>query len=77
MKRLITLILLACTLCLQAQVKMMKGANDPIGTPKGIHAGRVAWTHAPGATRWPGEGSDNWYDDQWNDQEASDWLVRR
>lgn len=34
MKRLITLILLACSLCLQAQVKMMKGANDPIGTPK-------------------------------------------
>lgn len=75
MKRITTLVFLFCSLFAHAQVKMMKGANDPIGTPKGIHAGRVAWTHAPGATQWPGEGSGNWYDDQWNDQEAAEWLV--
>lgn len=54
---------------------MMRGANDPVGTPQGIHPGCVAWAHAPGATTWPGEGTGNWYDDRWNNQESADWLV--
>lgn len=56
-------------------IPMMRGANDPVGTPQGIHPGRVAWAHAPGAATWPGEGNGMWSDDQWNNQELSDWLV--
>lgn len=54
---------------------MMLGANEPVGTPQGINPGRVAWTHAPGATVWPGEGSGAWYEDKWTNQESADWLV--
>lgn len=76
MKKLFSILLLAYSITMQAQeIKMMRGANDPVGTPQGIHPGRVAWTHAPGATTWPGEGSGNWYEDQWNNQELTDWLV--
>jgi uncharacterized protein (DUF362 family) len=37
-------------------------ANAPIGTGKGIHPGRVAWTHEPKAATWD-EKAGNWWDD--------------
>lgn len=48
--------------------------NSPVGTARGIHPGRVAWSHAPGAARWDG-GEGFWFADSCNDQGACDWLV--
>lgn len=79
MKKLISLFALAAAsvISINAQnVKMHRSANDPVGTPQGIHPGRVAWTHAPGAAKWPGKtDNSNWYEDRWNDQASADWLV--
>lgn len=67
--------MLLCSSALMAQPKLHMGSNDPIGTPKGIHPGRVAWTHAPEATTWTGPGNGPWYDDACNDQKKADWMV--
>lgn len=77
MKRFVLSILTGCVtvLSVSAQLPMRRGANDPVGTPQGIHPGRVAWTHAPGATTWEGDGA--WYDDAYNSQPAADWMVRQ
>lgn len=48
--------------------------NTPVGTARGIHPGRVAWSHAPGAATWDG-GEGFWFGDSCNDQKACDWLV--
>lgn len=48
--------------------------NTPVGTARGIHPGRVAWSHAPGAATWDG-GKGFWFGDSCNNQEACDWLV--
>lgn len=48
--------------------------NSPVGTARGIHPGRVAWSHAPGAARWDG-GEGFWFADSCNNQKACDWLV--
>ena len=54
--------------------RMAWGRNHPIGSPHGIHPGRVAWSHIPGAARWtPGEG--RWYEDRYNSQEATDMMI--
>ncbi len=58
----------------QSEPRMAWGKNHPVGKGRGIHPGRVAWSHAPGAARWiPGEG--RWYEDKWNSQEATDGMV--
>lgn len=50
--------------------------NVPVGTARGIHPGRVAWSHAPGAASWDG-GDGLWFDDTNSDQTACDWLMAR
>lgn len=47
----------------------------PQGTGRGIFPGRVVWSHAPGAAQWNGRDG-AWFDDDCNDQEYCDWLVR-
>lgn len=77
MKRILStalLFVIVLSSCAQAP-KMMLDANEPVGTPQGINPGRVAWTHAPGATVWPGEEAGAWYEDKWTNQESADWLV--
>lgn len=44
-----------------------QAANEPIGTAKGIMAGRVSWIHDPNATKWDGS-SNYWYSDNNTDQ---------
>lgn len=51
------------------------GPNHPIGDPKGIHPGRVVWSHRPGAATWT-KGKGRWYEDAYNSQEATDAMVR-
>lgn len=50
--------------------------NEAVGTPRGIHPGRVAWSHVPGAATWTaGEESEPWFSDRFNDQQKTDQLV--
>lgn len=44
-------------------------ANQPMGTGKGIHPGRVVWVYEPEATRWDGQ-TGNWWDDANTDPKA-------
>ena len=55
-------------------VKMMLGANDPIGTPNGIYPGRVVWVHNPGVSNWD-EQTGFWFEDRWNSQEKANEMV--
>ena len=55
---------------------MMLSPNVPKGEAKGINPGRVAWAYAPGTAQWDGnEGF--WFEDEWNNQDNSDWLVQQ
>ena len=56
------------------QVKQCLAPMEPVGTPRGIVPGRVAWSHAPGAATWDG-GDSYWFLDQHNDQAKCDWLI--
>lgn len=56
-----------------SKVKQCLPANKPVGNARGIFPGRVAWSHAPGAAKWDGEGM--WFEDRWNNQESCDWLM--
>lgn len=60
--------------CDEKKAIMAWGSNSPIGKARGIHPGRVAWAHAPGAATW-NKDEGRWYEDDYNDQEAADWLV--
>jgi len=51
-------------------------ANSPIGTPKGIHPGRVVWIHDPDATSWDGS-TGSWWDDSNTDQKTVDAMVSK
>ena len=48
--------------------------NLPKGEARGIHPGRVAWSHAPNTARWD-ESANYWFDDAWNNQENCDKLF--
>jgi hypothetical protein len=53
-----------------------EGANKPIGIPKGIMPGRVAWAWDPKAAHW-NEGTGTWWDASSNDQGKIDEMVSR
>ena len=55
--------------------KQCLAPNTPVGTPRGIHPGRVAWSHAPGAATWDGSKASAWFDDSCNDYALCRWLV--
>jgi hypothetical protein len=48
--------------------------NNPIGTGKGIHPGRVVWVHEPDVTLWDGLQGDWWYDEN-TDADLADFMV--
>jgi uncharacterized protein (DUF362 family) len=50
-----------------------EGLNSPIGTPQGIHPGRVAWAHDPAATDW--DGSTGYWWDGHTDQSVVDTMM--
>jgi hypothetical protein len=53
-----------------------EGANRPIGVPKGIIPGRVAWARDPLACTWNGtEGF--WWEDRWNDTERISGMFSK
>lgn len=52
-------------------------ANQPIGTARGIHPGRVAWVHDPGIARWDGDTkSGGWSEDRFTDPVRADQMLR-
>jgi uncharacterized protein (DUF362 family) len=58
----------------QAHFTPSEPPNQPMGIGKGIHPGRVAWVHAPGATSWDGK-TGNWWDETNTDQRVVDQMV--
>ena len=48
--------------------------NEPVGTGRGIHPGRVAWIHQPGVAKWDGH-TGLWVEDRWNDQSKADAMI--
>ncbi|HUU19496.1 MAG TPA: right-handed parallel beta-helix repeat-containing protein [Sedimentisphaerales bacterium] len=50
--------------------------NSPIGVAKGIHPGRVVWTHDPAATSWDSS-TGHWWDDDSTDQNVVDYMVSK
>jgi len=50
-------------------------ANSPIGTPRGIYPGRVAWVHDPAATTWNGPGY--WWQDSNTNQGVVDSMMNK
>jgi len=54
--------------------KLFVGPNQPIGSGRGIHPGRVAWIHAPGVAKWDGK-TGLWVEDRWNDQQKADAMI--
>ncbi len=72
-----TLALLIGSTFLWAQSpRMVGGIHEPVGEGKGIHPGRVAWTHAPGVATWDGE-TGLWVEDRWNNQDLADEMIRQ
>ena len=65
---------LAIGLIGQAHFTPSDAPNRPMGVGKGIHAGRVVWVHAPGATSWDGK-TGNWWDDANTNQRVVDQMV--
>jgi len=51
-----------------------ESANNPIGTGKGIHPGRVVWIRNANATSWDGS-SGSWWDDNNTDQRIVDSML--
>jgi len=62
-----------------AQARTPQPANSPIGEAKGIHPGRVVWTHDPDATDWdgPGMGDGYWWQGDNTSQAVVDDMVGR
>ena len=56
--------------------KPTEGANQPIGTGKGIHPGRVVWVRDANAASWDGV-TGHWWDDAYTDQKAVHAMVSR
>jgi len=57
-----------------AAVPIALSPNIPEGTARGIIPGRVSWAHDPDAVSAPVNA--NWWEDQYNDQEKIDAMIR-
>ena len=51
-----------------------ESVNNPMGTAKGIHPGRVVWIRDPDATSWDGS-KGSWWDDDNTDQKIVDSMA--
>ncbi|HUT09462.1 MAG TPA: DUF362 domain-containing protein [Thermoguttaceae bacterium] len=51
--------------------------NAPIGTARGLHPGRVVWTHEPAATLWKGPGEGHWWENTHTDQALVEHMTSR
>lgn len=53
----------------------LPAANAPIGLARGIHPGRVVWSHEPKATPWEGPGHGHWWESDHTDQAVVDRMM--
>jgi hypothetical protein len=60
----------------QERFKASEGANNPMGTARGIHPGRVVWLRDPKATTWDGV-TGHWWDDAYTDERAVSAMASR
>lgn len=51
--------------------------NQPIGSGKGLHPGRVVWVHDAAATTWAGPGQGHWWEASHTNQSEVDGMVAR
>ncbi len=49
--------------------------NEPIGVARGLHPGRVVWTHNAKAARWGGSGDGHWWDPNQTNETAVDNMM--
>ena len=49
-------------------------ANVPVGTARGINAGRVVWVHDPKVAKWDGTNG-FWWDDSYTSQAETDKMM--
>jgi uncharacterized protein (DUF362 family) len=49
--------------------------NQPVGTAKGIHPGRVAWVYDPAVASWDGT-TGNWWDENVTSQAEADKMLK-
>jgi parallel beta-helix repeat protein len=61
---------------LEAAFTPAEGPNRPMGVAKGIHPGRVVWTHEPASTSWDGS-TGHWWEDAHTDQNVVDYMVSK
>jgi hypothetical protein len=67
-----------CAVGLQAAAAVQeRDLLKPIGAGRGIHAGRVAWVHAPELTDWKGPGDGHWWEGNRVKQELVDAMMAR
>ncbi len=55
-------------------VATVLGEHGPMGTPRGIHPGRVVWAFDPETTRWDGN-SQFWWTDEFTDSVAIEKML--
>ncbi|MHC4542849.1 MAG: DUF362 domain-containing protein, partial [Planctomycetota bacterium] len=49
--------------------------NSPMGVGKGVHSGRVVWTHDPNAATWQ-KGTGYWWEDKYTDPDRVSQMFR-
>jgi len=59
-----------------AEWKPTDPPNQPMGTPRGIHPGRVVWIRDPAAAKWDGK-TGQWFDDASTDPAVADAMVSK
>ena len=50
-------------------------SNQPIGLAKGLHPGRVVWSHNRRATGWEGPGQGHWWENSHTNQAVVDSML--
>lgn len=65
-------------MCLPAFGASPAGSTEkPLGKAKGIHPGRVVWTHDPEVTAWSGPGDGHWWEGEHVKQKRVDAMLAR
>jgi hypothetical protein len=76
------LLAIIATIPLAAATRRAAAAEDldrlnPIGQAKGIHPGRVVWTHDPQVIDWKGPGDGHWWEPNHTNQDRADAMMAR
>jgi hypothetical protein len=68
----------SCTLCRAASGASKETAPEkPLGQAKGLHPGRVVWSHDPELVKWAGPGDGHWWEGDRVKQARADAMMTR